>query len=129
MSCFCIISVGSCAWKDRSMQHPGTCRPPLVLAATSYQNKYYKRCSFDFIHTFVLCIVQFRKHHKIFIISDHYSESTIASRVLSARLPYLLTLICSCLLFGSESVVVVIVALLFYVHGKHLWSYRDGQLT
>ena len=25
--------------------------------------------------------------------------------------------------------VVVVVALLFYVHGKHLRSYRDGQLT
>ena len=25
--------------------------------------------------------------------------------------------------------VVVVVALLFYVHGKHLWSCRDGQLT
>ena len=27
------------------------------------------------------------------------------------------------------SVVVVVVALLFYVHGKHLRSCRDGQLT
>ena len=26
-------------------------------------------------------------------------------------------------------VVVVVVALLFYVHGKHLRSCRDGQLT
>ena len=25
--------------------------------------------------------------------------------------------------------VVVVVVLLFYVHGKHLRSYRDGQLT
>ena len=25
--------------------------------------------------------------------------------------------------------VVVVVVLLFYVHGKHLWSYRDGQLS
>ena len=24
---------------------------------------------------------------------------------------------------------VVVVVLLFYVHGKHLWSCRDGQLT
>ena len=28
-----------------------------------------------------------------------------------------------------ESVVVVVVVLLFYVHGKHLRSCRDGQLT
>ena len=28
-----------------------------------------------------------------------------------------------------ELVVVVVVALLFYVHGKHLRSCRDGQLT
>ena len=27
------------------------------------------------------------------------------------------------------NVVVVVVALLFYVHGKHLRSCRDGQLT
>ena len=27
------------------------------------------------------------------------------------------------------SVVVVVVMLLFYVHGKHLRSFRDGQLT
>ena len=26
-------------------------------------------------------------------------------------------------------VVVVVVVLLFYIHGKHLWSCRDGQLT
>ena len=25
--------------------------------------------------------------------------------------------------------VVVVIELLFYVHGKHLWSCRDGQLT
>ena len=25
--------------------------------------------------------------------------------------------------------VVVVVVLLFYVHGKHLWSCRDGQIT
>ena len=24
---------------------------------------------------------------------------------------------------------IVVVVLLFYVHGKHLWSCRDGQLT
>ena len=31
---------------------------------------------------------------------------------------------------GSETdVVVVVVVLLFYVHGKHLRSCRDGQLT
>ena len=29
----------------------------------------------------------------------------------------------------SYSVVVVVVALLFYVHGKHLRSCRDGHLT
>ena len=29
----------------------------------------------------------------------------------------------------SHYVVVVVVALLFYVHGKHLRSCRDGQLT
>ena len=28
-----------------------------------------------------------------------------------------------------EFIVVVVVALLFYVHGKHLRSCRDGQLT
>ena len=27
------------------------------------------------------------------------------------------------------AIVVVVVALLFYVHGKHLRSCRDGQLT
>ena len=32
--------------------------------------------------------------------------------------------------FGSQSkVVLVVVVLLFYVHGKHLRSCRDGQLT
>ena len=31
--------------------------------------------------------------------------------------------------FGNCSVVVVVVALLFYVHCKHLRSCRDGQLT
>ena len=30
---------------------------------------------------------------------------------------------------GQMRVVVVVVALLFYVHGKHLRSCRDGQLT
>ena len=30
---------------------------------------------------------------------------------------------------GSLSSLVVVVALLFYVHGKHLRSCRDGQLT
>ena len=29
----------------------------------------------------------------------------------------------------AVAVVVVVVALLFYVHGKHLRSCRDGQLT
>ena len=29
----------------------------------------------------------------------------------------------------SHSGIVVVVALLFYVHGKHLRSCRDGQLT
>ena len=29
----------------------------------------------------------------------------------------------------TNMVVVVVVALLFYVHGKHLRSCRDGQLT
>ena len=28
-----------------------------------------------------------------------------------------------------RTIVVVVFALLFYVHGKHLRSYRDGQLT
>ena len=28
-----------------------------------------------------------------------------------------------------NKIVVVVVALLFYVHGKHLRSCRDGQLT
>ena len=32
-------------------------------------------------------------------------------------------------LFGRLPDIVVVVALLFYVHGKHLRSYRDGQLT
>ena len=31
--------------------------------------------------------------------------------------------------FKSQSDFVVVVALLFYVHGKHLRSCRDGQLT
>ena len=31
--------------------------------------------------------------------------------------------------FDMIYIVVVVVALLFYVHGKHLRSYRDGQLT
>ena len=31
--------------------------------------------------------------------------------------------------FGENFMVVVVVALLFYVHGKHLRSCRDGQLT
>ena len=30
---------------------------------------------------------------------------------------------------GKNSLVVVVVALLFYVHGKHLRSCQDGQLT
>ena len=30
---------------------------------------------------------------------------------------------------GVGGRVVVVVALLFYVHSKHLWSCRDGQLT
>ena len=30
---------------------------------------------------------------------------------------------------GGYFMVVVVVALLFYVHGKHLRSCRDGQLT
>ena len=30
---------------------------------------------------------------------------------------------------GSADSVVVVVVLLFYVHGKHLRSCRDGQLT
>ena len=33
------------------------------------------------------------------------------------------------LLFTYRCFVVVVVALLFYVHGKHLMSCRDGQLT
>ena len=28
-----------------------------------------------------------------------------------------------------ESDLIVVVDLLFYVHGNHLWSCRDGQLT
>ena len=32
-------------------------------------------------------------------------------------------------LFTQDSKVVVVVVLLFYVHGKHLRSCRDGQLT
>ena len=36
---------------------------------------------------------------------------------------------CSCGLLFVYFVVVVVVALLFYVHGKHLRSCRDGQLT
>ena len=31
--------------------------------------------------------------------------------------------------FAIITIVVVVVALLFYVHGKHLRSCRDGQLT
>ena len=35
-----------------------------------------------------------------------------------------------CLYFSSpEPIVVVVVVLLFYVHGKHLRSFRDGRLT
>ena len=34
-----------------------------------------------------------------------------------------------CSNISSKSSVVVVVALLFYVHGKHLRSCRDGQLT
>ena len=30
---------------------------------------------------------------------------------------------------AAQELVVVVVALLFYVHGKHLRSCRDGQLT
>ena len=33
------------------------------------------------------------------------------------------------LLIWSIGHVVVVVALLFYVHGQHLWSCWDGQLT
>ena len=33
------------------------------------------------------------------------------------------------LLFSTFKIVVVVVVLLFYVHGKHLRSCRDGQLT
>ena len=32
-------------------------------------------------------------------------------------------------LIGANSFLEVVVALLFYVHGKHLRSCRDGQLT
>ena len=35
----------------------------------------------------------------------------------------------SCLRYQELAVVVVVVVLLFYVHGKHLRSCRDGQLT
>ena len=31
--------------------------------------------------------------------------------------------------YGRHTIVVVVVALLFYVQGKHLRSCRDGQLT
>ena len=34
-----------------------------------------------------------------------------------------------CVKYATVVVVGVVVALLFYVHGKHLRSYRDGQLT
>ena len=37
--------------------------------------------------------------------------------------------VCSRCVSRNASVVVVIVVLLFYVHGKHLRSCRDGQLT
>ena len=43
--------------------------------------------------------------------------------------------LCSCILRFDYclscdiEVVIVVVALLFYVHGKHLRSCRDGQLT
>ena len=43
-----------------------------------------------------------------------------ASRKLCCRLH---------LCLGSSICVVVVVDLLFYVHGKHLRSCRDGQLT
>ena len=36
--------------------------------------------------------------------------------------------VCSLLIFGV-SLITVVVVLLFYVHGKHLRSCRDGQLT
>ena len=29
----------------------------------------------------------------------------------------------------KTEIVVVVVVLLFYIHGKHLWSCRDGHLT
>ena len=35
----------------------------------------------------------------------------------------------SCNIMSCVNVVVVVVVLLFYVHGKHLRSCRDGQLT
>ena len=34
-----------------------------------------------------------------------------------------------CLFTSSGHFVVVVVVLLFYVHGKHLWSCRYGELT
>ena len=45
---------------------------------------------------------------------------------LDASAPGLLTLFCPMDMWTS---VVVVVALLFYVHGKHLRACQDGQLT
>ena len=38
-------------------------------------------------------------------------------------------LACMCIHMTTEAAFTVVVALLFYVHGKHLRSCRDGQLT
>ena len=38
-------------------------------------------------------------------------------------------LICYSIVCLYERIVIVVVVLLFYVHGKHLRSCRDGQLT
>ena len=46
-------------------------------------------------------------------------------KILKIGTPEIITII----VLQLEQLVVVVVVLLFYVHGKHLRSCRDGQLT
>ena len=58
--------------------------------------------------------------------SNENTHYTIISIKRKFTLNYLKSTAMGC--FPRDSIVVVI-ALLFYVHGKHLRSCRDGQLT
>ena len=80
-----------------------------------------------------LIYILFGNHHTALYISGMYIVKQLQLLISIPKCPIIIKVPKEVITAAYECIasrfVVVVVALLFYVHGKHLRSCRDGQLT